>query len=98
MGRDNACSLKPSGGARHRARGGAFVHHAMSRLHASPAPSSPTAMTPTGTVFLNGRRASSHAAWGLLPAAIRSYTDFARTRLTISSPTPVAETAPSGPQ
>src|SRR6058998_1674195 len=45
--------------ARPRAR--PFVHHAISRLHASAGPSAPTAMIPTGTVLGKSFSPSRHA-------------------------------------
>src|SRR5213080_4953813 len=66
----------------------------MCRLHASPQPRGPIARTPTGIVF--GKRATprSAARWADRPSAIRSYTNFDKTRFRIASPNPVADTAP----
>src|SRR5467141_2779044 len=69
----------------------------MGWLHASPHPRGPTAMTPIGVSFENKARPRVAATWADNPSAIRSYTNFERTRLMISSPYPVAETAPNGP-
>src|SRR3990170_4498688 len=55
-------------------------------------------MMPIGTSFGKRPRPRSAAFWGAPPSGSRSYTNLERTCLMISSPIPVTETAPCGPE